>query len=243
MKSAYISCPMIVPQVDLNEVVSLVRSSNVTPHWWSKGSPYDEIIYTKVIQQANAFIVILPDMGWSCYNYIMTPGSRKELCIAILAKKPIFIAYKRSNSTIGIYAASIGAGNTENLQSESFTRISGISSTQYNFRDIIGSQVQKLPSTAEKITQRNQAAANKEYNREIPNQHKTWTELAEEKYKEYGRSIEKAIFPTWVDTSVIPPANLEKIMRYFAETGILSFNYDLKLDINILPDNRILLFF
>lgn len=122
MKTAYISCPMTIPQYKLDEVIKVVAESGAYPKWWPKGSSYEEGYYTGLIQHCDAFIVMLPDMVWHRPFHKMTSGSRKELQIAVDAKKPIYLAYKR-NEKSNVYAADV-----------TDTCITGIASTKFNFR-------------------------------------------------------------------------------------------------------------
>lgn len=130
MKNVYISCPMTVSQTVLDEVINLVRKHAI-PQWWTKGTAYNEKAYTEAIRKYyDAIVVILPAMQWSCNYNQMTSGSRKELCIAIQAKKPIYLAYKTSTGVLGIYSTNIVHNNNEIT---TFFTISGVASTSYNF--------------------------------------------------------------------------------------------------------------
>jgi hypothetical protein len=217
MKSAYISCPMSVSQTILIEVIDLVRDCGTTARWWPKGTQYDENYYKKVIvEETDAFIVILPDLKWSYACGKMTSGSHKELSLAIEANKPLFIAYKSRNDGLGIYAAEI-------MEVSGVRTITGIHSTRYNFRD---------SAKAVKYTTESKDKLNRD---------KTWLQTHEELYREELINLSKlAIFPSWIDTSSISPVNLEKTIDYFQQIGILLLDTNTKLDIR---DNRIVLFF
>lgn len=134
MQHAYISCPMTVPKSDLDETIKLVQSYGVMAHWWSKGTDYDEKYYKEVIEDCNAFIVILPGMAWSCKADKMTSGSRKETTLAISAEIPIYIAYRNRTEGLGIYAADVKMA----LDRPIIQEISGVPSTRYNFIEDFG---------------------------------------------------------------------------------------------------------
>lgn len=107
IKSAYISCPLSIPSVDLEAVIKKVRECNLNNlHYYGRGTAYDTNVYDAVIDKANAFILILPGMVWSVAVKDLTAGCRREYGRAMIdTEKQLFIAYKRMNGQIGIYQA------------------------------------------------------------------------------------------------------------------------------------------
>lgn len=133
---------MTVAQTVLDEVIGLVSSYHISPRWWSKGTKYDEDIYTSIIRLSDAFIVILPEMAWSCKGDKMTSGSRKELAKAIHFNKPVYVAYKNRNDGLGIYASEVKTNSSNDhvspINNIAIVEVSGIASTRYNFKDSFG---------------------------------------------------------------------------------------------------------
>src|SRR5688572_22834200 len=125
MKRAYVSCPMTVSQQTLDKVIAVVSKHAYAIHW-VKGSDYDEKAMKKIITDADAFILILPEVSWMCKYSSMTSGSRKEFLHAVDANVPVFIAY-RSSEGMGIYATEIKKNGVNILS------VSGIASTRHNF--------------------------------------------------------------------------------------------------------------
>lgn len=156
MKTAYISCPMTVDQTVLDEVITLVSNEHVSPRWWSKGTKYDESVYTAIIKSSDAFIVILPEMAWSCKGDKMTSGSRKELAKAIHFKKPVYVAYKNRNDGLGIYASQVSTSsnhdNVNHISNIAIVEVSGIASTRYNFKDSFGGDIATKSETTQPKT-------------------------------------------------------------------------------------------
>lgn len=156
MANAYISCPMTVSQSDLDKVLRLVQSYGVTPRYWVKGTPYDNDFFRKTIVNADAFIVILPNIAWKCEGNKMTSGSRRELSLAIALRKSIYLAYQGISTEMKIYSADVDAKvfyQGDNATETFITSISGIASTRFNFKELVGDKNRVKQLTASDILQ------------------------------------------------------------------------------------------
>jgi hypothetical protein len=257
MKSAYISCPMTIPQSILSDVIRLVEYYDVKPQWWTKGAVYNEHYFSDLIKNTDAFIVILPDLAWSYEGYKMTSGSRKELIIAVKAKRPIYLAYKNKNDGLGIYAAnvitSVSDNSGEYIPDIIINGVYGVESTRYNFRDIMSAptyiqkegKVERLPNTSEKMAARQKGlneslAVHKVYESTFgKNLNKLAEEINSEKKRRGWQQLRTEMDKAGYSVPYPKAVDYEGFMKQLEQSGILVLDRTNKID---KVDNRILLF-
>lgn len=108
IKSAYVSIPMSVPIEKYYDAINLVSS---VARWWSRDSPYSEKEFDDAIKQADAFILVMPENAWKVEEKHISRGSRRELNVAALNRKPIFIIYETRNDGLKVYFTNYLYGN------------------------------------------------------------------------------------------------------------------------------------
>lgn len=137
IKQAYISCPLTVPSEDLENVIKRVKSFNLNKvHYYGRGTAYNTEVYDSVIDNSDAFILVLPGLAWAIDYSKLTTGCRREFDRAMQnPNKQLFIAYKMASGIMNIYSATI-----EYLPQPATTTalpivscIKGLSSTSGNF--------------------------------------------------------------------------------------------------------------
>jgi hypothetical protein len=107
--TAYISCPISVPMLELKKVEDKLRAINWRPNYWIRGSSYSD----KGVRTADAVVFILfvgneqPLKTWRKDLNCLSMGTKKELELATTLNKPIFIAYQTMDNEVNFYTASI----------------------------------------------------------------------------------------------------------------------------------------
>lgn len=102
INSVYISAPMSTVRTDVHKAADLFEKENIDVEFWSKGTVYNESRYTKIIQEADAFVIFLPDNKFKLPINQLTRGIKSEYGVAVMAGVPIYLAY-HSGEGVGIY--------------------------------------------------------------------------------------------------------------------------------------------
>lgn len=152
IKQAYISCPLTIPSEDLENVIKRVKSFNLNKvHYYSRGTVYNTEIYDQIIDNSDAFILVLPGLAWASDYPKLTTGCRREFDRAMRnPNMQLFIAYRMTSGTINIYNATIEylpqPANATALPTVSC--IKGLNSTSGNFAQEVVKDNEHTKATA-----------------------------------------------------------------------------------------------
>jgi hypothetical protein len=98
----YISCPQ---SINWNIFLkSIEKYTDLKPYFWTRHT-YD----ASSLNNADLFVLVLPDFDWSCNTEFLPAGCYKELNYAIDTSKKLHILYKSKdgNNNYNIYEAEI----------------------------------------------------------------------------------------------------------------------------------------
>lgn len=232
MKRAYISCPMTVAQEAIDEAGKLAHQSHVDFLHWVRGTSYDEEYYKKTIASMDAFIIILPNIAWSCEFDKMTSGSRRELSHAYNSGVPIYLYYKSSQGP-GLYATNLESSRSK-MGLIMINKISGIASTKFNFQQYFNSVEES--KAVDEIYSGKDFDVEKHINEESARMAQKAQEKMLNLSQRYGR------VPNRIPQQGFSDRELSKIILASKEAGIV-FNSKDDGVVEYKPDNRILLFF
>lgn len=103
----YISCPLSIPQWQLDLVQKRLRDAGNTAVFWERGTTYGEK-EKGWIDYCDAFVIVLPEFAWQYVRRDLPIGCKKELDQAIVKGKPIYVAYRgQTNNALAVYQADI----------------------------------------------------------------------------------------------------------------------------------------
>lgn len=97
----YISCPISIPQSDLDKVATLLRQNSIEPDYWIRNCGY----YDKdlINDTYDGVVFMLPNNRFNYSTHDLPVGVKKELSIAHSAGKKIYLAYKNAIGNYNIY--------------------------------------------------------------------------------------------------------------------------------------------
>lgn len=134
----YVSSPVSIPQKDLDAVLELLNKfDGIQAYSWLRGAPY----HTRLLDEADAVVVILPDFNWKHSRLSLPNGVKNEISRAKSQAKPIYLAYVPTSINAGemsIYKTTIDSGM--------FSGIPGTSGTlfkDYNIKEVTKDVVKK----------------------------------------------------------------------------------------------------
>lgn len=108
MTRVYISCPISVPEATLRKVEDHIDcQAGFISSYWERGSTYTDT----ALKTADAVVFMFPNNNFSTYLDHLPSGVKKELKLAVKLCKPIFVAYRKVDDTIGIYDMEICDNN------------------------------------------------------------------------------------------------------------------------------------
>ena len=96
---AYISCPILVPASNRQEVAVKLIHLGCETAYWERGTTYTE----DKLREADIFVLMSVDHKFDYILDDMTFGCRKELMIAKKLGKPLYMAYWKNGTTLNIY--------------------------------------------------------------------------------------------------------------------------------------------
>ena len=96
---AYISCPILVPASNRQEVAVKLIHLGYETAYWERGTTYTE----DKLREADIFVLMSVDHKFDYQLDDMTAGCRKELMIAKGLGKPLYIAYWKGGTTLNLY--------------------------------------------------------------------------------------------------------------------------------------------
>lgn len=100
----YVSCPIAIPQWQLDLVIKRLRDSNNAVLAWNRTTSYGKR-EKEAIQYCDAFVLILPEFAWQYTIETLPKGCKSELFNAVNYGRNIYIAYVNSNKYLNIYKA------------------------------------------------------------------------------------------------------------------------------------------
>lgn len=98
----YISCPVSINWNNFKKAIE--KYTDLKLNYWCRGD------YTaSLLNNANLFVLVLPDFEWTYNTEFLPVGCRKELDYAIKSGKKLYILYKSrdGNNNYNIYEAEI----------------------------------------------------------------------------------------------------------------------------------------
>lgn len=131
IRRVYVSCPMSVPQTELDKVLKHLKSLGVAACAWERGTPYTD----DPVRYCDAFIIMLPDNKFNYEVEKLPTGTKNELKLAINFEKPVYLAYL----PIGGLNHLIYCTNIEPRVSSEDFHILGLQGTSRNFLENIDS--------------------------------------------------------------------------------------------------------
>lgn len=99
----YISCPKTVPQETLSEFAKLIRSWGADVCYWARGSIYKD----NRLREADAVVVLLPNLVWKLPMEEIPMGTRGEIKLAKELGKPLYLGYITTAGNHGVYRAMV----------------------------------------------------------------------------------------------------------------------------------------
>lgn len=138
ISSCYVSCPLSVPQQTLDKYTQKLRGwiTHDKVWWYQRGSAYKEVFFNKVIQDADAFILVLPNNEFKLPIERLTAGCKRELIHALNNNKPTYLAYEAA-SGFNIYEAVIEMNGSSKETLYNSAIFSGVAGTSGNFEDVV----------------------------------------------------------------------------------------------------------
>lgn len=137
MVSAYISCPVVVPMVELKRVYDCLGQStdhDINIKYWQRGGPYD----SRLLFDSDIFILMTDDNSFKMDFMELPIGCRRELLSAIRLNKQIFLAYKPQMHSVGNYCFyDLVATLKSNTSTEQHGLLTGIPGTTGSITKVI----------------------------------------------------------------------------------------------------------
>jgi hypothetical protein len=115
----YISCPISIAQSELDEVVKTLMDLGCNPNYWVRGTHYNK---SSIINNCDGLVLVLPELKWEYVIDALPEGCKRELKLAITAKRKIYLAYITSDRVFGIYDTDTSNGT-----------ISGVTRTRHSY--------------------------------------------------------------------------------------------------------------
>jgi len=107
MLNMYFSIPI---SMDWNGITSVISSlPGITTSYWNRKEWYDPML----LNTSDGVVFVLPGFIWSCNINALPIGLRKELSTALVLNKKIYILYKSTSGTFGIYEAAVDTKTIE----------------------------------------------------------------------------------------------------------------------------------
>lgn len=103
----YISCPMSIPQWQLDLVQKRLRDAGNTAVFWQRGTTYGDK-EKDWIDTCDAFVIVLPEFAWQYVRTSLPKGCKAELEQAVAKGKPVYVAYRGvSNNAVAVYRTDV----------------------------------------------------------------------------------------------------------------------------------------